>query len=72
MGQWTLVVQGQGTHHNGNAPFDADVIARQVAPLFEEHGHIIESVQLTAGGRQQVVSEEARAAHVEPAPVEPE
>lgn len=55
MGNWTLVVQGTGCHHNGGKEFDADVIAGKVAGLFTEHGHVIESVDLTTGGRQCVL-----------------
>jgi hypothetical protein len=55
MGNWTLIVQGTGCHHNGDKEFDADVITERVAGLFTEHGHVIESVDLTTGGRQRVL-----------------
>lgn len=55
MGNWTLLIEGTGCHHNGKPEIDADLIAPKLVQQLREQGHHIEHATFTSGGRQSAV-----------------
>lgn len=41
MSVWSLTIVGYGPHHNGNAAFDADFLAREFVKALKRSGHTI-------------------------------
>jgi hypothetical protein len=39
MGQFRIVIEGEGPHHNGGAPTDADKVARDTVVTLQAMGH---------------------------------
>lgn len=53
MGNWCIVVQGVGSHHNDNSA-DADFAAKAMVQLLKMKGHVISSATITYGGAQEI------------------
>lgn len=49
MGDWTIVIVGNGAHHNTAYEGDADKIFRETIERLEEAGQQIEHASLTTG-----------------------
>lgn len=56
MGDYTIVIEGTGAHHNyPSIEGDANVIALKFAEMLEQHGHKIHAVVMTSGKRDILV-----------------
>ena len=55
MGNWTLLIEGTGCHHNGKEEIDADLLAPKLVQQLRDQGQTIEHATFTAGGRQTAV-----------------
>lgn len=55
MGQWTIVVEGVGAHHN-RAEHDADWMAREFVAKLKAKGHSITHASVTHSGREDITS----------------
>lgn len=53
MGQWTIVINGTGAHHN-RAEYDADWIAREAVEKLRKAGHSISGATFTYGARDDI------------------
>jgi hypothetical protein len=53
MGNWCMVIQGVGVHHNGLA-LDADALLRDFVAELKACGHTIRDASLTHGGAEIV------------------
>jgi hypothetical protein len=51
MGQWVIVIQGTGSHHNGLIS-DADKIAEALVGSLKTAGQYVEHASFTSGGRE--------------------
>jgi hypothetical protein len=51
MGNWVIVIQGVGQHHNGENGADANNMARNFMKELTEAGHAIDHASITYGGR---------------------
>ena len=51
MGKWTVVVEGDGQHHNG-AENDSDELLRAFVKTLKESGHTVEHVSFTSINRE--------------------
>lgn len=66
MGNWTIVIQGTGQHHNfeqdadrkvtGQDPKDADKMARRFVQDLKAAGQNVEHATITHGGRDQAMT----------------
>ncbi len=59
MGSWTIVIQGQGAHHNVDYDKDANRMAAEFVEALKEAGHKIESATFTHGGRDALAQKDA-------------
>ena len=57
MGNWTIVIEGVGAHHNTNNPGDANVQAVDFVKSLEASGQRIRHASFTFGSVQSVESE---------------
>lgn len=57
MGNWNLTIQAIGCHHNKDNPGDADKLANKFMADLIASGHIIESANLTFGGRENLLAD---------------
>ena len=55
MGNWTLLIEGTGCHHNGKEEIDADLLAPKLVQQLRDQGQTIDHATFTAGGRQTAV-----------------
>lgn len=53
MGQWTIVIQGTGIHHNPD-PKDANEIAKRFVKELTDAGHQVTHAAFTSGSRDLV------------------
>ena len=53
MGNYTIVVQGTGTHHNNKAEGDANVIAEKFVQELKAKGHHVHHASITHGGKKK-------------------
>ena len=51
MGDWTIVVEGTGAHHNKDFPQDADRMAQKFVDALISAGHEVRLATFTSGGR---------------------
>ena len=51
MGDWAIVVEGTGAHHNKEFPNDADRLAQRFVDDLIKAGHEVRLATFTAGGR---------------------
>lgn len=51
MGNWTIIIEGTGQHHNNGDPKDADVIAHEFTDALLRAGQSVEHSTFTSGGR---------------------
>lgn len=56
MGNWAIIIQGTGQHHN-DQDNDADRIAAQFTDALVKAGHNVESATFTSGGRLNLPTE---------------
>lgn len=54
MGDWAIVIQGTGVHHNRNYPTDANRMAAGFVEALREAGHTVKSATFTSGGRDEI------------------
>lgn len=54
MGDWAIVIQGTGAHHNKDFPQDADRMTQRFVDDLVRAGHDIVSATFTNGGRTVV------------------
>ena len=64
MGNWTLVIQGTGAHHNKPEVYgkdevngDADRMAKAFVRDLQKAGQNIESATITVAGRENLLTE---------------
>lgn len=55
MGNWTLLIEGTGCHHNDNPEIDIDKLAPKLVDEIKAQGHTVQHATLTVGGRNPVV-----------------
>jgi hypothetical protein len=51
MGNWTILIEGTGSHHN-QQPSDANALADACVTLLRKHGQTVEHASFTSGGRE--------------------
>jgi hypothetical protein len=51
MGDWAIVIQGTGAHHNKEFPKDADRMSQRFVDELVEAGHEVRLATFTSGGR---------------------
>lgn len=49
MGNWTIIIQGMGCHHNNDAKIDANIVARGLAQELEAIGQKINRAEFYCG-----------------------
>lgn len=54
MGQWTIVVEGTGAHHNKDYPNDADKMFRKFVEDLKAAGHEVENASFTTSAREKI------------------
>ena len=55
MGQYTIVIEGEGLHHNTDEPKDADRMLNKFLDDLKVAGHGIEHVSFTSISREIIV-----------------
>lgn len=55
MGNWTIVIEGTGCHHN-DADYDADRMVSDFVDNLQCKGHVIDHASFTAGGRHDTIA----------------
>lgn len=58
MGNWTLVIEGTGPHHNGK-PEDVERLAAGIVKVLEQKGHYIEAAHVVTGKRDDITTEDS-------------
>lgn len=56
MGNWNITIQGIGSHHNENAPLDAQRMAARFVGQLKAAGHTIEHADFTSGGKEDLTN----------------
>ena len=56
MGNWAIVINGVGCHHNTDYPQDANRMAKEFVEKLEEAGHSISHASFTHGGEEPLHS----------------
>lgn len=51
MGNWTVVIEGTGQHHNNDQEADAERLVEAFIMKLKKHGHKIDHASFTASGR---------------------
>lgn len=59
MGNWTITIQGVGTHHNKNLAEDADRMAAKFVEDLKDKGHVVTAASITSG-REDVITDGAK------------
>lgn len=54
MGQWTIVIQGTGWHHNRDLETDANRMTARFVEELEKAGHSIDKATFTHGSRDLI------------------
>ncbi len=54
MGNWNISIQGIGSHHNENAPQDAQRMAARFVEALAAAGQTIEVASFTSGGKEDL------------------
>lgn len=54
MGDWNIMIQGTGCHHNADNPGDAEKLAAGFVKTLKENGHSIDSATFTCGARMDL------------------
>ena len=54
MGNWTIIVEGTGPHHNQRPEIDADCIAAEFVKTLQSHGQNVECATITTSSRHTV------------------
>jgi len=52
MGNWTILINGQGCHHNSREDIDADLATKKFIELLKAQGHSIEQADFIVHGRR--------------------
>jgi hypothetical protein len=55
MGDWAIVIEGTGPHHNEDYASDADVMTRSFVRALQTSGHTVKRASFTHGGTELVV-----------------
>lgn len=68
MGQWTIVIQGTGPHHNVSVeyPKDADRMTAEFARTLRAAGHFLSSVTFTSGSIYNYTEPDSHPAVLDP------
>jgi len=53
LGDWTIVIQGTGPHHNENNPGDADKMLDLFLLKLKLKGHNLSHAAITTGGKEE-------------------
>lgn len=56
MGDWILVIEGTGQHHNQGDSRDADVLSDQAVKMFLAAGQNLKVAHFTSGGRLELAT----------------
>lgn len=54
MGNWTIVIEGSGAHHNKDRPADANKLAEDFVAVLGGAGHTVEHATFTHSGRDDL------------------
>lgn len=57
MGQWVIVVEGTGAHHNKENPTDADRMAKRFVDELTRVGHTVRNASFTHGAAEGLQGE---------------
>jgi hypothetical protein len=61
MGNWTIIIEGTGSHHNRGALSDADVMLLDFVLRLRKSGQSVEHVSFTSAARDRGVADMALA-----------
>lgn len=53
MGEWTIVIEGRGMHHNNGYPKDSDTMLKNFIDELKTAGHVINHASFTYSGRNE-------------------
>lgn len=53
MGNWTMLIEGTGQHHNNEDPNDANVMFSEFVGKLKEAGQNVEHATFTNGAREK-------------------
>lgn len=56
MGNWTIIIQGTGAHHNGDAEVDADAVAVMAVEQLRKQGQTVEVASFVSGGKTDLLT----------------
>jgi hypothetical protein len=56
MGNWTIVIEGTGSHHNKDYPKDANKLAEAFVADLGAAGHTVEHATFTHSGRDDLTA----------------
>lgn len=62
MGNWAIVIEGTGWHHNNGRPDDADHLARQAVKTLVEAGQRVTHAAFVAGGAEDITPTDDKSA----------
>lgn len=51
MGNWVIIIEGTGAHHNGDPKVDADLAMVKFVEELQDSGQHLDHVSFTYGGR---------------------
>lgn len=60
MGNWAIIIEGVGWHHNNGRPDDADQLARQVVQTLVEAGQTVTHAAFVSGSAENFTPLHAR------------
>ncbi len=52
MGNWTIVIEGKGPHHNKDNPGDADIMLLEFIEKLQANGQHVSHASFTQSGRE--------------------
>ena len=58
MGDWTIIIEGSGVHHNRNLPNDANRMTSRFVKQLKEAGHTIKKGTFVLGYPEDVTKPE--------------
>lgn len=59
MGNYAIIIEGVGAHHNSD-PHDADQLAAEIADRLRAYGHNVTAASFVYGGKQDMLSTVSR------------
>ena len=70
MGNYVIILEATGPHHNGQ-PYDADQLIATFVAALKQNGHSIQHASLTYGARQMNVWDDQAIPTEEPITIQP-